>query len=540
MKLRHQINALLLACTATSQLLDPLDLEYSAHLEQNIQPMNTGPRVRNSHLELEERALPIKHDDALDGNVVSIADLEIQSVSLRPGQESSIYAFDFTTETSNFITSFYLSANVGEYPIDDVKSWTAAEMKEYFGMRFYVNSTKFSYMETFKEGYTSDIAYFTNKLEALDGVLYVQPYFHANSTLFNDTDNFVLEFAISEAHIAFQWDNGTMTNLVDADDDSAVFLSSVMNTTVQPESYWLNHSSSIHVHVFDIEGYRRLQGLTRSWLAVTDSVPVVEDSSIERIFTTSKGELQEQFVISGLNASTVYYVIFTESFGSGEQGGVVYSAIEIVTQKEGSCELIFGLDFCDNVAYSVPQSYEFAKDKNRTALKLLYDNYASSVYQNFSYAMQQISCDAESDSRYSPIATCQDCHNSYKNWLCGVLIPRCATTPNDYFMARSAGEMRTEQLSSMINPPSDWYEVLPCIDMCHAIVRDCPSDFSFSCPQDSSSILQSYSYWDDDSSFDTCNNVGNGTMTATSSGRKSVKLGWGHLLLLGVCWIFVF
>jgi calcium channel MID1 len=161
------------------------------------------------------------------------------------------------------------------------------------------------------------------------------------------------------------------------------------------------------------------------------------------------------------------------------------------------------LEFCDSVAYAVPSSLKFKLDD--AALRKLYDDQARSYFENFTRSLDQVACDATSTSKYSLARTCEDCRNDYKSWLCSVLIPRCEdwTAPDPWLQMRNvnaplANNSKLEVNSTLSerfgtsksrNPmideeikPGPYKEVLPCVDMCFDIVRSCPAQLNFACP----------------------------------------------------------
>lgn len=164
---------------------------------------------------------------------------------------------------------------------------------------------------------------------------------------------------------------------------------------------------------------------------------------------------------------------------------------------------MFGLDFCDSVAYAVPSSPEFKFDDN--ALKRLYDDKAKSYYENFKLSLAQVACDANSDAQYSLARTCKDCERDYKNWLCSVLIPRCEdwSASDDFLQERNVNAPFANGTSLTLNEtrrnrfgynqsrspliddiikPGPYKEMLPCEDLCFDIVRSCPASLKFACP----------------------------------------------------------
>jgi calcium channel MID1 len=186
----------------------------------------------------------------------------------------------------------------------------------------------------------------------------------------------------------------------------------------------------------------------------------------------------------------------------------------LITQPDDSCQVIFDLTFCDSVAYAVPSNKTFKT--NDAALKALYDNYADIYYKNFEKSLAQVACDTTSQAQYSLARTCTDCANDYKRWLCSVLIPRCEdwSANNDgsqpwlqprnvnaplangsltfdgnvskafnesirdrFAFSKSRNPMIDEKIQ-----PGPYLEMKPCEDLCFDIVRSCPAQLDFACP----------------------------------------------------------
>lgn len=107
---------------------------------------------------------------------------------------------------------------------------------------------------------------------------------------------------------------------------------------------------------------------------------------------------------------------------------------------------------------------------------------------------------------FSLAVNCDDCSSAYKEWLCSVTIPRCEdySSSDSFLQPRNAGQdffngtsldpehpdrkftpsnrSRSSLIDSEIRP-GPYKEVLPCQDVCHNLVRSCPSKLQFSCPQ---------------------------------------------------------
>lgn len=189
----------------------------------------------------------------------------------------------------------------------------------------------------------------------------------------------------------------------------------------------------------------------------------------------------------------------------------------LTMQLDDSCQVLFDLEFCDRVAYAVPSSPEFKA--NDTALAAIYDNKARTYYENFKKSLAQVACETAGESQYSLARNCTNCENDYKDWLCTVLIPRCEdyTAPGEWLQLRRINQLLPNQtvtingnttlegsdMSQAINEtyrerfaysksrhafiddeikPGPYKEMKPCEHMCFDIVRSCPAQLGFVCP----------------------------------------------------------
>lgn len=175
----------------------------------------------------------------------------------------------------------------------------------------------------------------------------------------------------------------------------------------------------------------------------------------------------------------------------------------LTTHQDDSCQVLFDLDFCDTVAYAVPSNTKYKL--NDTALAEIYDTQARNYYDNFTKSLAQVACDTTSEAQYSLARTCDDCARDYKSWLCMVLMPRCEDwTANDSslvprniktpfangslpdmipgFNDSAAFSKSRNPLIDEIIKPGPYKEMKPCEDMCFDIVRSCPAQMGFSCP----------------------------------------------------------
>lgn len=196
----------------------------------------------------------------------------------------------------------------------------------------------------------------------------------------------------------------------------------------------------------------------------------------------------------------------------------MFAMTTFTTKKHDNCMLITDLQFCKEVAYSVPITPQstLPGGTNATArldIKNFYDNFTSNLMDNFNRVLEQYDC---SRSQYSLIRNCTDCSRAYRRWLCSVSIPRCTdmedvtdkrntgylpaplpnadTAGNPYLIDRTSGPVvvgrRTntsrgaipQLLQNSLMDPGEYGEVLPCIDLCFDVVQSCPNFLGFDCP----------------------------------------------------------
>lgn len=159
----------------------------------------------------------------------------------------------------------------------------------------------------------------------------------------------------------------------------------------------------------------------------------------------------------------------------------------------------------------------------------MYDKLASRRYQNFTYSLQQVPCNATSSASYSFATNCTECAKAYKQWVCAITIPRCEDfSKNHSFLApRGTGQKfingsslpssdplrhsvaSNSSRNSIIDTrikPGPYKEILPCQDLCHKLVRKCPTTLGFRCPQ-GRYLNASYGYRDPSGDI-TCSYLG--------------------------------
>ncbi|KKK18096.1 hypothetical protein AOCH_006958 [Aspergillus ochraceoroseus] len=343
--------------------------------------------------------------------------------------------------------------------------------------------------------------------------------------------------ASTDAYFHAVNDDSAMLSFVDAGANAALL------TTVSPADeglttaqlkLWQNHTAVYTLFVNNVN-YTALSGMRRSYCALDQHSQVGKTNNVEASMTNRTTEdhgLQEQFYITGLNRSSTYTGIMamtgnSTSSGNGiiGGGGKVWKPKNFTTKADANCAVIFDLDFCSDVAYAVPSN----PSKSLSDLRQIYDDYAKSLYQNFSYSLQQIQCNTSNETIFSMAVNCNDCAAAYKSWLCAVTIPQCtdlstynassssslfssadgqsstttSNTNSPNLLIRNAGQ-RFLNGSSITNQtllnnqatntsrnalitteiqPGPYVEILPSVDYCHNLVKACPMTLGFQCPR---------------------------------------------------------
>ncbi|AGO12163.1 AaceriAEL197Cp [[Ashbya] aceris (nom. inval.)] len=350
-----------------------------------------------------------------------------------------------------------------------------------------------------------------------------------------DAEPWHYRLSVSQNDLGFQWDSRPWIEVIDTDYNSALLSTGNLGPVYDGRGRRKYDPDLYDLYLYPYEHINTFDGLSRSYCAVSGGPRLIRSTSsdytehpnstlstsslkISKSLVEQVGQIREQFHITGLNSSTTYVAYLTMKVSAATAGmaGIIFRKTVFTTMENDACSLIFGLDFCKGVAYSVPTSS--LQNKDKTIMAGAYDAIASSLYANFSLALQLIPCQDNSESRYSPLKHCDDCEQSYKSWLCAVTIPRCTTRARDHYVARERGDNRNALINNNIKPVSNYHEILPCIDMCHRMVRDCPPAFGFSCPSRSKFphlAQHSYQSYSNTSETLNCNYIGNAEILST-------------------------
>lgn len=324
-------------------------------------------------------------------------------------------------------------------------------------------------------------------------------------TAANQNDTWQYEIGISIKKSLFDANSTQNIFLIDTDFAHALLTTANMTTpsaengTIPPyqnDSFYKNPKSYYDLYVFKNEdGEQILETLSNSFCALSTSNKILLNSGNSDISISTRGDIglpKIQYFVNGLNISSDYmafitqprnlsYVVAGNNVSSLASGTAFTLGIKFKTKTERNCQLIYNMTFCKDTAYAAPGN---ATVYTPQQLAKEYDNHILDLYQGFNYSMQQVPCGNISEfQKYSIMRSCDDCHDSYRKWLCAVTIPRCEDyNMNKTFLAtREMNTSRDSFIDEKIRP-GPYKEMLPCIDMCYGIVQDCPAQMGFGCP----------------------------------------------------------
>ncbi|KAG5650500.1 hypothetical protein H0H81_012013 [Sphagnurus paluster] len=245
--------------------------------------------------------------------------------------------------------------------------------------------------------------------------------------------------------------------------------------------------------------------------------------SSQNLWLKDRRGWRNQWFMEGLTPATNYtaYVIQDQTKVSGP----IYFATK---SASFTCPLVFNLPFCPNIAYAVPlpqppttsgiNAYTAANLPEQITTPLL------SYLTNFTTTLTTFACGRD---WYSPIVGCDDCQREYRKWLCTITFTRCgepspsnpdsvtsvpaapdatgisAASPNDpddpsapqkVFSALVPQSTDAANARSPTLPPmgSAYSMLLPCLEVCNAVDRACPSLVGFQCPTAKFNAAASY------------------------------------------------
>jgi calcium channel MID1 len=176
-----------------------------------------------------------------------------------------------------------------------------------------------------------------------------------------------------------------------------------------------------------------------------------------------------------------------------------------------ACSLVYSLPYCPTVSYAVPlppppspfTAYDSTLLPSTLTTPLL------QYMTNFTTTLLSFACGRD---LYSPLVTCADCQNAYRTWLCTISFTRCSEPSPGSPISSSIPAASATGLSASVQPgnagqqipisalvpqptsavprnsnlpnmTTSYLSLLPCLEVCRAVDRACPSFLGFKCPK---------------------------------------------------------
>ncbi|KAK9245424.1 stretch-activated Ca2+-permeable channel component-domain-containing protein [Lipomyces tetrasporus] len=284
--------------------------------------------------------------------------------------------------------------------------------------------------------------------------------------------------------------------IVDTDASSVLLVTGALSAPTSSPPY--------SMYVYD-DGNNSIRSLNGSYCAITSGSFAAQAINTSITSTLLGNNTREIMFAQGLEPANDYQAYIVEANSSVSGTGVIHDVVAFTTKTNSTCQVIYGLDFCNEVSYAVPSNSSMSRDD----LRNWYDDLTKGLYSAFNKSMQIVPCDVNVDVRYTIMRTCDQCRASYKRWLCLSLIPRCyerssnSAGPDDSGLSavsslayRTAGTSRNSFLNDELKP-DDYTELMPCSYTCHKVMQDCPCDLQFTCPLPQKGLYEAYGSLDD-------------------------------------------
>lgn len=185
-----------------------------------------------------------------------------------------------------------------------------------------------------------------------------------------------------------------------------------------------------------------------------------------------------------------------------------------------SCPLLLPTAECPGLSYAAPLPLDTSNinDGNSNIISSVPNTTSSILSSNlasFRTSLLSIACGRD---KYSHVSTCLDCHEAYRDWLCRMLLPRCADPgpsgnvsgiydPSGAPIPPAIIQRTPEPASSSLGiqglglspevEQDGMSELAPCLSTCHAVERQCPAFLKFRCPHYSNGASRRYGFHGD-------------------------------------------
>jgi calcium channel MID1 len=152
------------------------------------------------------------------------------------------------------------------------------------------------------------------------------------------------------------------------------------------------------------------------------------------------------------------------------------------------------LALCPSIAYAAALDPDGIDDPTY-AVTLLPDATTRTLEQSLNGFSASLMAQACGRDLYSPVWTCQDCMDEYREWLCRTLVPRCAGSDPTGTARQKTVRVASRRTDGHVPGPGyEYTQLLPCLANCRRVDRKCPVNLQFRCPLRGKTANMTYAY----------------------------------------------
>ena len=239
-----------------------------------------------------------------------------------------------------------------------------------------------------------------------------------------------------------------------------------------------------------------------------------------------------KWIVEGLLANGTNYTAWVVEDGGVLGRGTLYGPIYMST-KEGElpntvvvglavddptssdtfpCPLVHNLDICPSIAYAAALNTTSTNPTAPASVTMLEPHILQTLEASLNAFSTSLLSSACGRDLFSPVSSCADCFDEYREWLCRSIIPRCAShdqvvtsqsrqqsvkssrQPGDKLPITMRRTTQSPRTPFSANPTYSFDELLPCMDNCRRVDRKCPVFLGFRCPLRGVNADESYAY----------------------------------------------
>lgn len=170
-----------------------------------------------------------------------------------------------------------------------------------------------------------------------------------------------------------------------------------------------------------------------------------------------------------------------------------------LTSASFPCQLIVPNTLCPGIAYAAPLQANTTTLPDTTTpfpLDTIPDDIASVITTSIDHFSTTLLSSACGRDLFSHVSSCADCYSAYRDWICRITVPQCASAAasNGPITPQTIVRASASPRVSGITPPYAYTELLPCLSICNRADRQCPAFVQFRCPRRTVNAQKSYAF----------------------------------------------